>query len=863
MIGFIGTIFPGTNVAIVVALDVAIKATALLLMTYGAHFALGRRRVLARSALWCASLIGLLLLPLASLTFPRLPFAVLPTEKSVSTEAFLPGQTTAIQEGAEVVKGTSKAATGVLNASIEVEGIRASDDVKLSGALEGPTRRLGGAMFAISIYLGVAILLAIRLVAAIVAASRLVGRCEAVVRSDWARSLEDARRRLGIRRFVMLLESDRVSVPLTVGWFRPAIILPATMPRTATPGIIDMALLHELAHVRRGDFAWNVVCKLVRLIYWPLPVVWPLDRTLGAVREQACDDLCVYLGGSAAAYRDLLLAVAATLVVRPELSLGVAMARATNLSRRLAWIDLSPGKSQCLLGLTARLGLTIAVLTLTGALGASELKRQSSGALEAGAEVTQPRVTEIVVVAKDSGKRLPGAKVSFSIDFGTSLREANRDGVVHFDLTKRVFQDSLNFDVWADGYVQQRFFFAQNDARYPKIPDRFTVELLPGEETLGGKVTDEQGRPIAGVKVTVWGYLGEKKDKHELAYMVDVATDEKGQWRCRCFRSMTFAYLYLSHPDYLSDDEIHPRRHGQPAARGKPARGEALPTDEPLARLKDFSDVQTMTLGTSLAGIVIDEHEKPIAGAEVAWFEGDGRAVIYYRLPFKTTDARGYFRFPHVRPGKLTVQVKAKGHAPEIKPLDAIDMAGHLTVKLTKPQPMTGRVVDSAGKPIPDAFVNVDTWRGYRSLGVFLKTDTLGRFRWDDAPPEKFLINVSKTGFAGITFLSVSPDQQDLTLNLKRSLSISGQIKDAVTDKPIEQTEVEVGSIDATTGEIVWARDQAVFAFQGRLQGSVDVENKPELRLRISASGYEPAVSRVFRKDENQVEYDVKLKKAQ
>ena len=395
-----------------------------------------------------------------------------------------------------------------------------------------------------------------------------------------------------------------------------------------------------------------------------------------------------------------------------------------------------------------------------------------------------------------------------------------------------MFQDSLSFDVWADGYVQQRFFFAQNDARYPKIPDHFTVELLPGEETLGGKVTDEQGRPIAGVKVIVWGYLGEKKDKHELAYMVDATTDERGQWRCRCFRSMTFAYLYLSHPDYLSDGNAHPRQHGQPAARGKPARGEAPAKDEPLARLRDFSDVQIMTRGTSLAGKVIDEHEKPIEGAEVAWLEGDGRTIFHDGLPLKTTDARGYFRFPHVRPGKLTVQVKAKGHAPEIKPLDAIDMAGHLTVKLGRPRPMTGRVIDSAGKPIPDAFVNVDTWRGYRSLGVFLKTDALGRFRWDDAPPEKFLINVSQAGFAGITFRSVSPEEKELTLVLKRSLSISGQIKDAVTDKPIDQTEVEVGVADAATGEIVSARDPTVFSFQGRLQGNIDVENKPELRLR-------------------------------
>ena len=158
--------------------------------------------------------------------------------------------------------------------------------------------------------------------------------------------------------------------------------------------------------------------------------------------------------------------------------------------------------------------------------------------------------------------------------------------------------------------------------------------------------------------------------------------------------------------------------------------------------------------------------------------------------------------------------------------------------------------------------MNVDTWRGYRSLGVFLKTDADGTFRWDDAPPDTILINASRAGFAGIVQRTVSGDENAITLILKRSLSFSGRIRDAATDKPVDQTDVEVGVADARTGEIVWTRNQTVFSFQGRLQGNIDVEKTPELRIRITAAGYEPAVSRVFRRDENQVDYDVKLTKS-
>ena len=159
-----------------------------------------------------------------------------------------------------------------------------------------------------------------------------------------------------------------------------------------------------------------------------------------------------------------------------------------------------------------------------------------------------------------------------------TVRKTDRDGRARIILFRHTSRDTLNIDVWAQGYVQQRHFFSQNDARYPKVPARVTIDLLPGEQTLGGRVTDEKGQPIDGVKVDIWGYLGEKKQKEELAFMVDAITDDQGRWRCRCFRDMQFAYLYLSHPDYLADDNMHPRRHGRPRPADPPQ-----PDEKPMA----------------------------------------------------------------------------------------------------------------------------------------------------------------------------------------------------------------------------------------------------------------------------------------
>ena len=122
----------------------------------------------------------------------------------------------------------------------------------------------------------------------------------------------------------------------------------------------------------------------------------------------------------------------------------------------------------------------------------------------------------------------------------------------------------------------------------------------------------------------IWGYLGEKKLKDELAYHVDATTDSQGQWRCRCFRSMTFAHLYLSHPDYVCDDLFHPRRHGRPIP-SEPAQ----PDDKPMAGLRDFSDVQVMVRRLELSGKVVDQHAKSITGAEVGWMPEQMRETFH------------------------------------------------------------------------------------------------------------------------------------------------------------------------------------------------------------------------------------------
>ena len=179
-----------------------------------------------------------------------------------------------------------------------------------------------------------------------------------------------------------------------------------------------------------------------------------------------------------------------------------------------------------------------------------------------------------------------------------------------------------------------------------------------------------------------------------------------------------------------------------------------------------------MTAGVSLAGRVTDEADKPINGAEVGWLEANGQSTFHASMPVTLTRADGRFRVPARPDWAALAPGEGEGHAPSSS-LDELDRAGHLTLELGRPRSVWGRILDSSGKPVPDAFINIDTF-AVRVRGVFLKSDAEGRFRWDDAPTDEFLINISRPGFAPVTQKSISRGLIDFTLVLSRSLLISG-----------------------------------------------------------------------------------------
>jgi hypothetical protein len=100
-------------------------------------------------------------------------------------------------------------------------------------------------------------------------------------------------KRLDITRHVSLRISQSVAGPLAMGIVRSLVILPASALVALTPEQLEAVLAHELAHVRRADYLWNLMQTMVETLFFFHPAVWWLGRRLRQQRELCCDDVAV------------------------------------------------------------------------------------------------------------------------------------------------------------------------------------------------------------------------------------------------------------------------------------------------------------------------------------------------------------------------------------------------------------------------------------------------------------------------------------------------------------------------------------------------------------------------------------------
>jgi len=242
------------------------------------------------------------------------------------------------------------------------------------------------------------------------AMAQLVTRCQAA---------------MGLRT-VALRGSSAVRGPVTAGFFQPVIILPQTLFQTSPSEELTSALCHEMAHVRRRDYLFNLICEFVSLPLTFHPAAWLLKRRIDETRELACDEAAAGHLLSPTAYARSLVSLAHSIAPlatfsRPRYTLGVCDANILE-ERIMRLLDKRPRASvrraKLLLGV-ATVALALAALTagafsLTAvenptATNPSGAPRDFSGRWEldqSQSDLPSPAPESLVLVIEQHGSQL-------------------------------------------------------------------------------------------------------------------------------------------------------------------------------------------------------------------------------------------------------------------------------------------------------------------------------------------------------------------------------------------------------------------------------------------------------------------------
>jgi beta-lactamase regulating signal transducer with metallopeptidase domain len=199
----------------------------------------------------------------------------------------------------------------------------------------------------------------------------LIGICAARLFTAWMRARDCARRvrNSSIRSATTILHrcqtalglkarpklcAAAIPVPITVGSLKPLIVLPDRLLLEDDGDVVTSAIGHELVHIRRRDYAFNLIYELIHLPLSFHPAAALIRRRIRETRELSCDEMVADRLLDADTYaRSLVRLAGVAMEVDRRKTITVGLADADILEERVMKILNRPGtnllKANCCL----------------------------------------------------------------------------------------------------------------------------------------------------------------------------------------------------------------------------------------------------------------------------------------------------------------------------------------------------------------------------------------------------------------------------------------------------------------------------------------------------------------------------------
>lgn len=125
----------------------------------------------------------------------------------------------------------------------------------------------------------------------------------------WQGKADALRAKIPLRIGVPVFESRAVKSPVTIGWLKPVVLMPIGLVNQLSVEQTEAILAHELAHIARQDYLFNLLQSFIETLFYFNPAVWLLSAQIRRERENCCDDIALRVCGNRLEYVKALVSV--------------------------------------------------------------------------------------------------------------------------------------------------------------------------------------------------------------------------------------------------------------------------------------------------------------------------------------------------------------------------------------------------------------------------------------------------------------------------------------------------------------------------------------------------------------------------
>ncbi|MCB0704267.1 MAG: M48 family metalloprotease [Saprospiraceae bacterium] len=315
--------------------------------------------------------------------------------------------------------------------------------------------------------------------------------------TKWLKLCQVLATQIGVRKRIALMESSLISAPLALGHLKPLILFPIGALNQLNVQEVEAVLAHELAHISRNDFLFNLLQSFLEVLYYFHPAVWWISGQIRQERENCCDDLAISHTGDSLTYARALVRLEDLRRPGPQLALAFS-GKKNYLMVRVRRILQQPRKSSTIMEKITVITLMVAAMALLSFTQKTESvppPAPDSDLIFMQADSIDPIVNKHLVLEKD------GRVVELDLE-NDAVKELTINGesvdpAAHQDLVNEIISDpdmellvGPNDDsvyrigadehlIWVDGDDEENVRFFRTDSEDSE--NRF--EVIVGDGT--------------------------------------------------------------------------------------------------------------------------------------------------------------------------------------------------------------------------------------------------------------------------------------------------------------------------------------------------------------------------------------------